>query len=69
MVSEAMRVSAFSVRKITVNMSKRAANLGWKKNCIPRCRNLGERPRLRQCRSFGIVWYRISGRSPGLRHR
>ena len=34
MVSEAMRVSSFSVRKITVNMSKRAANLGWTKKIV-----------------------------------
>ncbi len=31
MVSEAMRVCAFPVRRITVNMSKHAATLGWTK--------------------------------------
>jgi hypothetical protein len=34
MVSEAMRFSAFSVGKITVNMSKRAATLGWTKKIV-----------------------------------
>ena len=29
-----MRVCAFSVRRITVNMSKRAGNLGWTKKIV-----------------------------------